>query len=439
MDTGAQAQNSSPFSLERDKLEHDKLERDKLEHDKIAAIRAELPVTARYVYFNAGTNGPLPRRSHDALVESAQIELEEGRIGPAAFTRLLQDRADTRAAVASVLGCEPAEVALTHNTTEGINIALMGRDWQRGDEIVTATTEHPGGLFPVYLVHQRYGVKIRMTPIGLPNHDPVEALRRVLSPRTKAVVLSHVNWATGMVLPVRELAELAHSVGALLICDAAQSAGMVPTDMYQLGVDAYACSGQKWLCGPDGTGALFVRRDRWGDVQQTFMHYFGIQPGMCDHAGNFVPADTAQRYDVSTVYPGGLRALVASLNWIREEVGWEWAYRRIAALGQYCYEALAALEGVTMITPRQQMAGLVHFRVDRIAPADLTAQLSAAGILIRDTHDPDANRISTGFYNTEKEIDRLVAEVSRLRAGLSAGTARRAESASGGLAGGAHS
>lgn len=384
--------------------------------EKISAIRAELPVTGRYVYLNAGTNGPLPRRSHEALVASSARELNEGRIGAAAFTALFQNLDDARTAFARVLRCDPAEVALTHNTTEGMNIALMGLRWQQGDEIVTSVAEHPGGLYPVYLLHQRYGVISRMTGIALPGHDPVEELRRALSPRTKAVVLSHVSWATGMALPVRELAELAHSVGALFICDAAQAAGMVPSDVYALGVDAYACSGQKWLCGPDGTGALFVRRDRWGDIQQTFIGYFGVQPGMSNHEGYYVPSDSARRYDVSTVYPGGLRALSASLGWIGGELGWDWVYQRIAALGRSCYQALATLDGVTMLTPPDQMAGLVHFRVDGIAPADVTAKLSAADILIRDTHDPDANRVSTGFYNTEEEIDRLRRAIEQMLA-----------------------
>lgn len=255
-----------------------------------------------------------------------------------------------------------------------------------------------------------------MTRIALPGHDPLEELRAALSPRTKAVVLSHVSWATGMVLPVRALADLAHSVGALFICDAAQSAGMVPSNVYALGVDAYACSGQKWLCGPDGTGALFVRRDRWADIQQTFISYFGIQPGMSDHDGHYVPASSAQRYDVATIYPGGLKALRESLRWIGDEIGWDWVYQRIATLGHYCYDALATLDGVTMMTPRDQMAGLVHFRVEGIAPAELTTALTAANMLIRDTHDPEANRVSTGFYNTEAEIDRLRQTIEQLRA-----------------------
>jgi selenocysteine lyase/cysteine desulfurase len=104
------------------------------------------------------------------------------------------------------------------------------------------------------------------------------------------------------------------------------------------------------------------------------------------------------------------------LNWIGEEVGWEWVYRRIATLGRYCYDALSALDGVTMLTPRIRMAGLIHFRVDGIAPADLTAKLDAAGFLIRDTHDPDANRVSAGFYNTEAEIDDLCQAIQDIRA-----------------------
>ncbi len=156
---------------------------------KIRAIRNELPVTARYLYFNAGTNGPLPRRSHDALVASSALELDEGRISPAAFTRLFQNLDETRASVAALLHCDPAEIALTHNTTEGMNIAVMGLRWQQGDEIVTSVAEHPGGLYPAYLLHQRYGVRVRQTQIALPGRDPVEELRKALSARTKAVVL----------------------------------------------------------------------------------------------------------------------------------------------------------------------------------------------------------------------------------------------------------
>ncbi|MGH2515928.1 MAG: aminotransferase class V-fold PLP-dependent enzyme, partial [Ktedonobacterales bacterium] len=258
-----------------------------LESEKVAAIREEMPAVRACVYLNAGTNGPLPRHAHDALLAETRRELEEGRILPETYPRISALKRETREHMAALLGCDANEVALTHNTTEGMNIALMGMDWRPGDEAVTSCLEHPGGLFPLYILKQRFGVKVRMTSIGAETSDPVEELRRVLTPRTRAVVLSHVSWSTGAVLPLRELAEAAHAAGAMLICDAAQSGGMVPSRMDELGVDAYACSGQKWLCGPDGMGALFVRRDRLGDIAQTFVN--GLAFAACDADGYFVP------------------------------------------------------------------------------------------------------------------------------------------------------
>jgi L-cysteine/cystine lyase len=386
------------------------------EQDKIAAIRAELPVTQAYAYLNAGTNGPLPRRSHEALVSYAQEQLEAGRIGEASFQRYFGALNEARERVARLLGCDPLEVALTHNTTEGMNIAVMGLDWREGDEVITASTEHPGGLYPVLLLRQRYGVRIRMTEIGLPGRDPLAELRAALSPRTRAVVLSHVCWVTGMALPIREIADLAHRAGALLICDAAQACGMLPSQVYDLQVDAYACSGQKWLCGPDGTGALFVRKDRMGEIQQSFMGYPSIRPGMYDLDGHFVPGAGARRYEAATLYPPAVAAFATGLDWIAEEIGWDWAYRRIATLARYTYDALAGVEGVTLLTPQDQMAGLVHFTLEGCEPETVSAQLGKAGFLVRHTPYPPAVRISTGFYNTEDEIDRLVEAVRAIQA-----------------------
>lgn len=381
---------------------------------KIASVRAELPVTTRYVYMNAGTNGPLPSRAHETLMAYAQRELREGRISTAAFTEMLDTLQRAREAMAAVLQCDAGDVALTHNTTEGVNIALMGIDWRPGDEVVTATTEHPGVLYPVYLLRQRYGARIKMTEIGKPGVDPIDALRAALSPRTRAVALSHVSWSTGVTLPLAELVELTHQAGALFVCDAAQSCGMVPSRMLDLGVDAYACSGQKWLCGPDGTGALYVRRDRLGDIQPTFMGYRSIAHGMSDFDGYFVPSKGALRFETVTVNPATAAAFTASLRWLTEEVGWEWVYERITRLGRLCHDQLSRIAGVAMTTPRDLMAGLIHFNVDGVAPADAVKRLAEKGILIRAIPEPAVLRASIGFYNTEEEIAQLAAAVAEI-------------------------
>ena len=386
------------------------------DQEKIAAIRDELPILQTVIFMNAGTNGPLPRRSHEALVQYAERELTEGRLGLATFTRMAELWTQARAQMATILGCDPLEIALTHNTTEGMNIALMGLNWQAGDELVTAVTEHPGGLHPAYLIRQRFGARLRVTEIGLPDVDPVEALRRTLTPRTKAVVLSHVCWSTGMILPLRELADLAHQSGAVFICDAAQACGMVPSRVYDLGVDAYACSGQKWLCGPDGTGALFIRKDRLSDIQPTYFGYMGIKHGMSSTEGYFIPNDGAQRYEAASLYTPAIKAFVTSLDWIIQDIGLEWVYQRIAALGDYCFRALSAVEGVTLYSPREHLAGLIHFSAADQAPADMTSKLGERGIIIRDTPQPAVNRVSLGFYNTEEEIDQLAGALTELLA-----------------------
>jgi L-cysteine/cystine lyase len=296
-----------------------------------------------------------------------------------------------------------------------MNIALMGLDWQKGDELITSTAEHPGGLHPSYLIRERYGAKLRVTDIGLPNVDPIEALRRVLTPRTKAVVLSHVSWSSGAVLPIRELADLTHQAGALFICDAAQSGGMVPSKVYDLGVDAYACSGQKWLCGPDGTGALFVRKDRLPDIQPTYFGFMGVQHHMSTNEGFYLPNEGAKRYEVASLYPPAVKAFATSLDWLIQDIGLDWMYQRIATLGQYAYQALSAIPGVTIFSPRENLAGLVHFSLEGIAPPDVTTKLAERNIVIRDTPHPAVNRASLGFYNTAQEIDQLAAALAELR------------------------
>lgn len=380
--------------------------------DRFAMIRAAMPAAEKMVYLNTGTNGPMPRPAYDALVEGAREDFEAGRAGYAKFEHMFATQRQTRAAMARLLGCADAEIALTHNTTEGMNIALHGLGWQPGDEVITASTEHPGGLHPLYVLAHRFGVKLRMTRIGAPDVDPVAELQAHLTTRTRAVMLSHVSWTSGMVLPMRALSDLAHAAGALMICDAAQSCGMVPANVYELGVDAYACSGQKWLCGPDGTGALFIRRDRLGDVHQTYAGYPAFSAS--DLNGYFVPNASAQRYEAATIYPPSVAGLGASLHWIAESVGWEWAHQRIARLGRLCYDTLAALPGVSMHTPKDAMAGLVHFTVEGVAPEDLTKRLAERNIVIRHTPHPSANRVSTGFYTSEEDIATLAREIEDL-------------------------
>jgi L-cysteine/cystine lyase len=378
--------------------------------DKLAAIRAQLPAATVAAYLNAGTNGPLSQPAHQALIDAARAELDQGRIGPTVYPGMFEALSRTRATIAGMLNAEPSEIGLMRSTTEGMNVALMGVAWRPGDEVVTTQLEHICLFSALGLLSHRQGVTVRTIDIGNGGGDVLGAIQAALTPRTRVIAISHIQWSTGAVMPLKEIAALARERGILTVVDAAQSAGQIPLDLHDLGVDAYAMAGQKWLCGPGGTGAIFVRRDRIGDIRPTYLRY-----GAFDAHGFVVPPDGAVRYEMGEVYGPAIRALDAGLTWMREDVDLNWAYTRVAALGARLADGLARIEGVCLLTPRERMAGLVSFTVDGIPPKQLNDSAYERGFTIRSIEQrpgPAAVRASTGWWCTEGEIDGLIELIS---------------------------
>ena len=166
------------------------------------------PAVQKSVYLNAGTSGPLFAGSASRIEELARYEQTVARSGGYFLTyrTIMQE---TRNALALFVGADSDEIALTHNTTEGMNIAIWGLRWSAGDEVVTTTLEHEGGLLPLYELHRRVGVKVTFANIGNGNRqDTLSEINRALRPGVKLLVLSHVAWSTGAVLPMREIVEI---------------------------------------------------------------------------------------------------------------------------------------------------------------------------------------------------------------------------------------
>ena len=227
--------------------------------EKMPALREALPSTAAGIYLNTGTCGPIQRETAHAMAEAEAWELRTGRADRNYWEDSLERRAEARAAVAAVLGTGPNRIALTHATTDGMNIATWAVDLRDGDLVVTTSLEHPGLLAPLRALRDRRGVELAIADIGM-GGDPaavLAALDRAITPRTRLVALSHVTWATGALLPIREIVELAHGRDALVAVDWAQSAGAMHVSMEDLGPDLYAVPAQKLLLGPDGIGAVY--------------------------------------------------------------------------------------------------------------------------------------------------------------------------------------
>jgi L-cysteine/cystine lyase len=374
--------------------------------EKVSAIRALIPATSAGAYMNAGTNGPLSIPAHKAMLTSAQTELEQGRIGLNVYSELQLAHREARELFAGLFNADPTEIGLMRNTTEGMNVALMGIAWRPGDEIITTQLEHICLYSVLGIVAHRHGVVVRTVDIGNGGGEVRSTIERAISPRTRVIAISHVQWSTGAIMPLKEIAELARERGIITVVDAAQSAGQIPANLCDLGVDAYALSGQKWLCGPIGTGALYVRKDRIGDIRPTY-----LRNGAFDPHGFVVPPEGAARYEMGDTAGPAIRALNAGLTWMRDEVVMSWAYARVAALGARLTDGLERIKGVAVITPRDLMAGLVSFTVDGIAPKDINDAADKRGFRIRYVDQrpgPSAVRVSTGWWCSEAEIDDFV-------------------------------
>lgn len=372
-------------------------------------IREAMPATATRSYLNTGTFGPLPACAIQAMQKKMQEDWQQGRLGIASFEHTANMYKSAREGAARLLHAESDEIALTDNTGEGLNIISFGLNWREGDEVITTNHEHISLLAPLYQLRGRFGIVIRIADIGEQGDRPIlEAVAGMMTPRTRLISLSHVSWMTGAVLDIHEVGPMGREYGIPVLIDGAQSAGAIPLDVHALGVDFYATPMQKWLCGPDGTGALYARRDSLHYVQPTYVGYWS-----CKHEEGFGHdwqlMDNAQRFEVGGRQTAAIAGQAAVYRWLEEEIGIDWIYERIAALSAYTYHALRELPGLTMLTPRPGASGLVSFKLEGKDEVDVvTALREQHNIYIRNIPEIHALRISTGFYNTEEEIDRLV-------------------------------
>ena len=376
--------------------------------EKLPAIREALPSTAAGIYFNTGTCGPLPRETARAMAELEGIELRTGRADVAYWKDSDERMNEARAAVAAVLGTEPGRIALTHATTEGMNVATRAIDWRAGDRVVTTSLEHGGALAPLWALRNRLGVDVAIADIGV-GGDPAEvlaALDRAITPETRLVCLSHVSWATGARLPIAEIVALAHSRGALVAVDGAQAVGAIPVSVEDLGADFYAVPGQKWLLGPDGTGALYCAPTVLDRPRLTFAGYASFESLDLALEGKLHP--DARRFEIAGYHQPSVLGFARSTAWLSMYVGLNWIHERTARLAGEAAAMLAEVPGVEVITPRDHMAGLVTFRIAGWKPGPALRELSQRTLVIARTIPPlDAIRISVGFFNTDHELRRF--------------------------------
>jgi len=348
-----------------------------------------------------------------SMQEYLRTEYLYGRLGANTFEEMGAIYTSARSGSARLLNADVDEIALTDNTGEGLNLIIFGIDWNEGDEVITTNHEHISVLAPLYQIRDRYGVVIRTADLGPSADRPaLKVISDLVTPRTRLIALSHVTWTTGAVVNISEVAYMGREFGILVLVDGAQSAGMIPIDVKALGVDFYAIPMQKWLCGPDGTGALYARRESLNAVKSTYVGYFSIKH---EEGIEFELNENAQRFELGGRQVAALAGQAAVFQWLEETVGHQWLFSRISALHTYACNALQAIPGATILTPVPGASGLISFTVAGLDETEVVNHLREQhNIYIRNIPSTHSLRISTGFYNTEEEIDKVVQAISGL-------------------------
>ncbi len=350
-------------------------------------VRAQFPVLERLAYLNAGTFGPLARGTTGAFAARLQADLEQGRGGRPYYEAVHDLRSRVRALLAAELSVDPGQLALTYSTSDACNVVVGGLGLEAGDEVVTTDSEHFGLLGPLHASGARVRVaKIRERPAD----QALEAILAETGPRTRLVAISHVTWTAGHVLP---LAELKEHISAPLLVDGAQSVGAIPVAAAP--ADFYTVSGQKWLCGPDSTGALYVADPERLRIARPI--YFSQVS--YEEDGAFEPKPGAARFDTGWIPAASLAGLEAAL-----ERRPDWRFEHARETAEHCRSLLArTFEVVT--EPGQ--ATLVSFRVDG-DPAALVRQAYERGVVIRDAPGLGWLRASCGYWTSDDDLERLV-------------------------------
>ena len=372
----------------------------------VQAVRSKIPALAGSSYLNM-SYGPKPTPVVDEVMRLARFTETDGTLNPDVQAELWRRYDAAKAGVANLLGADTSEIAMTRHVTEGINIVATGMDWRPGDEVIISDEEHPGGSLPWMNLARRRGVVVRKVRLSYDLDTLLSDLDTLIGPKTRIVSISHVSTKSGFLLPAAEVTEFVHGRGVPIVLDGAHAVGLVPVDVKEIGCDYYSGCGHKWLMAPQGTGFLYVSKDRLDELQITWLGAATATLWDLENL-NFEAKTDADKFEYGTrdltVY-GGLAVAVD----MAQEIGMDEIAERSGGLAARMKRGLADVPGVEIVTPMdaRRSTGIVALGLGPMADRDPTSWLWDEHRIIV-TGSGDWMRISTPYFALEEEVDRTV-------------------------------
>jgi len=379
-------------------------------------FRALCPALANKTYFNYGGQGPLPTPALEAMNQSWTTIQELGPFTTDVWPFIEQETSRLRGALAALCGVGPHRIALTENVTSGCVLPLWGLPWQAGDEVLISDCEHPGVVAACRELARREGLSIASLPVlelcrSIPQAQletaVLEQLEQQLSAQTRMVVLSHLLWNTGSVMPITAVAERLQSYPSQpwLLVDAAQSMGSIPVEEAARAADIYAFTGHKWCCGPEGLGGVALSERLLEQAQPTLIGWRSLRQ---ETAAESSWHRDARRFEVATSCVPLLRGLLTSLDLLAAEGDATSRLNTIRERSEQLWKGLQEREDVQTLLPEPPPAGLVSFVRKGQDSAAVVKRLGQDGLWIRRLDHPDCLRACTHITTTEAEIKALL-------------------------------
>jgi cysteine desulfurase / selenocysteine lyase len=390
----------------------------------IERIRNDFPALHKMTFFGSAGVGPLPRVAMVAMQRySRELRVD---FSPAAWKD--DPISEACSLAADMVNAFPEDIVVTTSASSGINLFAGAVNWKKRDNIVISSHDYPQNAFPWIHQANKHGTELRVVPF----HDEADCLSEMIAAidqKTRVLAISHVEYATGFRNDLTSLAKAVHKAGGMICVDASQSMGVIPIDVQAMDIDVLATSGEKWLCGPLGTGFAYIRQDLAGSLQPATIDYGDITASAHHKVWDALVSGkkqtmddaplprNAQRFQPDGLSPVSIKGLSSSLSYMLE-LGKENVLDRITYLVAHLIKRLQESNiGIISSTEPENLAGIVTASV----PYDLSNPKETRKLIQKLQHarivaHPRAGglRLSVHFFNTEEEIDYVVDFISKL-------------------------